>query len=694
VRKPLALLLLLLLIFLLILPPAAVAGEENGGNPAENALREEEIRPLLIIERVNAEKAVAGSFFYVTLVIKNHSDYPAFNIRADVSVLGESKKIFAREKAAADGTPDLEKIEGQQTRSFTFAVNTSPEAENKDYNMLLTLEYQSAMFGKIFSSSASIIVPVVYELTRPKITVSNVVLDPKTPAAQEAFTAVFYLDNFSSTQARNVTVELDGGNNFKALDFTSTKFLKSVTRGAGDFVLFKLQPLEGRSGNTVSLKFTFDYAGETQVSQEPLTVNLPLGYLEPGSSPFLKVKSFSLQEASRSGEHLLCLTLENRGQEAAQDISLSLDGGTNIYILHSSNIDFIEKIDGKTEVTRKYTMGINPSQGSLYFPLKVLLIYSDRRGNSYESAETLGISSTGVVSAATGTPRVLISKYTLSDEKILAGNVVTLSLYIENTHSRPVYNTKVSFKVIEMEGSTGGTVFSPVNSSNSFFIEQIPGRTTAEKSIDFLVDPNASAKTYIVPVTIEYEDESANSYTVNELVNIPVTQECKLQVLSLEVPPSAPVGQPVFISAEFVNVGKAALKNFIVMLEGDFHKEQASYYVGNLEIGASDFYQGIIYPEQEGPLTGKIIFSYIDNNNREVQIEEPFEIEIIPMMMPKEPFPGEFPGGRDPRMPEAPGSRGGLTLFYIILPVAVLAGVGILLWRRKIKKRNEEFLDA
>lgn len=685
-RKPLALMFLSLIMILLVLPPAAITAEENAV--------EVDIQPLLIIERVNAEKAVAGSFFYITLVIKNYSDYPAFNIRADVSTPGEDKEIFSRVTKATEENPDLKKIEGQQTRSLTFAVNTSSEAKSKDYNLLITVESQNAMFQAAPQSSASITVPVVYELTRPNITVSNVVLDPKTPAAQESFTAVFYLDNYSNTEARNVTVELDGQDNFKIVDFTNKKFIKSVTRGAGDFVLFKLQGLEGRSGNTVSLKFTYDYAGETQKTQDPIQVNLPLGHLEPGSSPFLKVKSFSLQDTSHSGEHLLRLTLENRGQEVAQDISLSLDGGTNIYILHSSNIDFIEKIDGKTEITREYTVGINPSQGALHYPLKVLLSYSDRGGNSYESTETLGISSTGLDSVATGTPRVLISKYTLSDEKILAGNVVTLSLFIENTHSRPVYNTKVSFKVIEIEGSTGGTVFSPVNSSNSFFIEQIPGRTTVEKSIDFLVDPNAVAKTYIVPVTIEYEDESANSYTVNELVNIPVTQECKLQVLSLEVPPSAPVGQPVFVGAEFVNVGKAALNNFIVMLEGDFRKEQASYYVGNLEIGASDFYQGIIYPESEGLLTGKIIFSYIDNNNREVQIEEPFEIDIVPMMMPGEPFPGEFPGGRDPGMPQGPASRGKLTLLYIILPVAAALVIGTILWRRKIKKKNEEFLDA
>lgn len=685
-RKPLAVAILSLLVILSVLSLSAIT---------TGAVDPSRIQPLLIVERVNTEKAVAGSYFYVTLVIKNYSEHPAFNVQARVSTQGTKEQVFTRVREATDENPDLEKIEGQQTRSLTFAVNTSAEAQSKDYTLLITLESQNALFQPAPQSSASITVPVVFELTRPNITVSSVVLDPKTPSVQEPFTAVFYLDNYSNAEARNVTVEITGQDNFQVADFTNRKFLQSISRGAGNFVVFKLQGLEGRSSNSVRLKFTYDYAGQAQVSQE-LLVNLPLGYLEPGSSPFLKVSSFSLQGTSRSGEHLFRLTLENIGQEAALDINISLEGSGNIYVLHASNVDYITRVEGKTKVTREYTLGINPSQGTAHYPLKVSLKYSDRSGKSHTSAETLGISSAALDPgpAAAGKPRVLISKYTLSDEKILAGNIVNLALFIENTHARPVQNIKVSFGVIQVEGSSGGTVFSPVNSSNSFFIPQIPGRTTFEKSVDFLVDPNATAKTYIVPVTIEYEDEGAASYSVSEMVNIPVTQECKLQVLSLEIPPTAYVGQPVFVGAEFVNVGKAALNNFIVMLDGDFRKEQASYYVGNLQIGASDFYQGIIYPENEGSLSGKLIFSYMDNNNREVRVEEPFELNVQ-AMGGMEPFPGEnFPEQRDPGYPGGPVSRGKGLLIYIIPPVVLALSVGIYLWRRKIKKDNEEFLDA
>ena len=129
------------------------------------------------------------------------------------------------------------------------------------------------------------------------------------------------------------------------------------------------------------------------------------------------------------------------------------------------------------------------------------------------------------------------------------------------------------------------------------------------------------------------------------------------------------------------------------MMEGAFRKEQASYFVGNLGIGMSDYYQGIIYPEQEGTLEGELIFSYLDNNNREVQVVEPFQLEVMPMME-REPFPeGEMPpGAKGPGEPGEGGSKKYIWLVIVLL-IAAAAG-GFFLRRRALRKRNEEFTDA
>lgn len=302
------------------------------------------------------------------------------------------------------------------------------------------------------------------------------------------------------------------------------------------------------------------------------------------------------------------------------------------------------------------------------------------------------------IGASGKTPWVIIKKYTLSSAQILAGNTVNLSLFVENTNDKDVYNAKVSIVDVQLkDDEKGDTVFSPVDSSNTFYIDKIPGKTTVQRDIALYVDPNAQAKTYNVPIEIVYEHSNGKDNKVDERINIPVTQDCKFEILSTEIPKTASVGMPVPIAAEFVNVGKVDLTNFMVNLEGEFPKENGTYYIGNLEKGMSDYYQAMAIPEEEGDLKGAIVFSYTDNNNQEVRVEEPFTIKVESA---PEPSPDEM-GMEGEMMPDGPGGPGGGFMSKLknnwlatLLGIVILAQI-VFIWRMKKKmKANGEFFDA
>ena len=670
-----------------------------------------DFQPILVIERVNAERAVAGSVFYLTLVVKNSSKHPALNIFAELnSPEFQGEDVFTMEAPATQESPHLAHVGGDETRSFSFPVKVSAEAQNVDYTLNISLKSQDTSSAAATPrTSTSTTVKVHFEITQPSPSVSKVILDPPAPARTEPFTAVFYLDNHSGAAAHSVLIELDGGENFRILETTAGKFLPALTRGGNNFVSFRLQGLDNRTANSVKLTFRYSHRGDSFTAAH--TVNIPLEQAVPGTAPQLTISSFSLGETPRAHEYIIRLTLENRGEQDATNVRLSFDGGDKIHTLRRSNVDHLPQVQGKSSKELEYLLGINPAKGDTHLPLNVKLEYRDKAGNAQPPvSETLGIAVADTDAGDTpgGTPRVLISKYTLSADKVLAGNVVTLTLHIKNTHTRPVQNIKVSLGVTQAEagGTNGtgtavsGTVFSPIQSSNSFFIDRIPPRTAVEHSMNLWVDPNATARTYIIPVNIAYEDEDATGYEVRETINIPVTQESRLQVLFVETPPTAFIGQPTFINAEFVNVGKVDLGNFMVMLEGDFPKEQAAYFVGNLQIGASHYYQGIIHPDREGMLEGKLIFSYLDNNNQEVQVAEPFSIEV---QTGGEMGMGTIIDGEIPphlREPQVEG-RAGVGLFsawpYYAGALFILAvAVAIILRRRRARTRKtgEEVFHA
>ncbi len=687
-----AIIFLFLFSIIFVFPGEALAADDYsflGKPPALN----------VIAVRLTPEKPGPGEVFEVSFTIRNHSHMDAVNVAVDLDGLGNfqvAEGLTSRKTGYHFTTDDsnwvhykLKSVRGRKSNEIqlSFSYDYFPDYDN-------LMNYKSG------SQQLTVTLPlpeIDSDLFPPNIAVRDVSLETASSGEEGAFKAIIYFDNFSNTAARQVSIAVDGQDNFEVAEVSNQKFLANIARETSNFVSFLLRTKEERTSNSIQLNLSYYYGEESKEGQQNLLVNLPLGKAEPGGRPQLKVKNFTLSPGANAGEHFLHLTLANLGQNPARNISLVLDGGQSVYVTHSSNVSYLPEIKGKEDAEIEYLLGLNPGEGANFCPLTFKTEYEDRLGNKYNSEETIGINLAELYGAGgAGKPQVIISKYSLSEEKILAGNVVTLSLFIENTHARPVQNIKVALGVIQVEGesgtSTGGTVFSPVNSSNSFFIGQIPARTIFEKNIALYVDPNAAAKTYIVPITIEYEDQQANSYAASEMVTIPVTQECKLQILSLEIPPMAFTGQPVFIGAEFVNVGKVTLNNFIVMLEGDFHKEQASYYVGNLQIGESDFYQGTIYPENEGKLNGKLIFSYIDNNNKEVQLEEAFELDVQ-VMAPPEDFPGEeYPGGPGKQGGFAGRIKRGLLWFGLLLIAGV--GTGIYLWRRKNKKKNEEFLDA
>lgn len=552
----------------------------------------EDINPIIIIDKLSAEQAVAGGEFNLTLGIRNIAKNPAFNLKFDFK-LQDSDDLgpFALKNNQAT---TIKQLDGNASQTVFLTFTVKGDAQNKDYNLIVNLSGQNATFQDSSFNSTTITIPVTYDLTKPVLIIKEASINPENPDLIEGFAVNFQVWNLSkTTDARNVVLLLDGKENFEVMEISNKKNLAKLEKGMYETVTYKLRAKETRADNTIKLKIDFDYLGDQNQSVEE-TVNLPL---------------------------------------PQQDVAIG------------------------------------------------------------------------------ATPWVIINKYTLSAERVLAGSTVTLSLYIENTNQRPVKNVKISLDVTKIEDSssgtsgtkiTGDTVFSPVNSSNSFYIDSIPAKTVVTKDIDLFVDPNATAKTYIVPVTIKYEDRKGTTLTSEEMVNIPVTQDCKLQILSVQIPPSGAVGQPIPITAEFVNVGKVALGNFMVSLEGEFAKENGSYYVGNLEIGASDFFQGSVIPQAEGKLEGKLVFSYIDNNNKDVRQENPFSIDI---QSQPEPMPGKDgemigPDGPIKGFPGRNVETQGAGFFtkvkawtIPILLVLIIAGEGLYIRRLKKKKKSGEFFD-
>lgn len=307
-------------------------------------------------------------------------------------------------------------------------------------------------------------------------------------------------------------------------------------------------------------------------------------------------------------------------------------------------------------------------------------------------------------------PKLIISNYQLEPAMAKAGENFTINLTFLNTNEeKSVNNIKITLNGGEQSATADGkqqqgSVFTPVNSSNTFYIGKISPQETATKQITLRVVPNAVAQSYTVKVDFEYEDGDGNQFTAQELIGVPVVQQAK--ILIGEIPPiTASVGEPVSLDLDFYNTGKDTLSTFMVTLEGEgFEADEYRQFVGNFAPGASDRFSTMITATEPGKISGKLVFTYEDSTGAQQREERAFEGEVMEMggidgegkVDPETGFPIDPETGMviDPKtgMPLNQGSWWKNPILWCIVAALVILGTVLFLRRRKKKKEQQDLL--
>lgn len=455
---------------------------------------------------------------------------------------------------------------------------------------------------------------------------------------------------------------------------------------------------DGYKLNAILRSYNWDVGQATR----PFTTSKQF-YVSPKyalSTPSFVVRDvkFSPEVTGSTTKTTATFYVENVSDSKARNVKVSLlgkelndKGDRNIKVADLSNNKLIGDIRGGDLFQVSYDLELNAGRKDNEMTMTV-----DYTGS--EKAQEMVVNLPLPLTSAGGkVPRVIINKYTVSPSKAYAGSHVTLNLYVENTNAKEVRNVQISLKVPTNESSnstvvSSGTVFSPVDSSNTFYIDHIAGKSVAKKEITMYVDSNAAAKTYVVPVSITYESLDGDAYEAEDNVNIPVGQESQIDIIAHSVAKEAMVGSPADYSIEFVNAGKVAVTNLKAEIQGESPVfENQVYYIGNFDVGATDTFSGSFVPEEVGELSGNIVLSYTTTDNEDVVMEYPFTVNVSEMITPDiDP--------NDPGMePMDDGNnfldtlKGHIKDIIFIVIIAVLAGI-IIRDKRK-KKADEELLD-
>jgi len=591
----------------------------------------------------------------------------------------------------------IEMLSSKGSTNLKLSVEVDKFASDGIYPLTFLLKYTNAWNDEIAPTEHTVYIEVKSYQQDCNLNLNLPAGKTVTAKAGEPFELPLIISNDGTLSAKDVKVSIS------ASSLSQDTFMLSSGAGRVDF--YKLFGNETRSFSfnliasnklktgSYPITFTIDYKDEKgtagKVEQQiwiPVagsgseTSNLEILEINPSKTTVKTEDIFSVS-----------VKIKNSGKLDVNQIKVSAET-TEALLPVSQNLIIIQAIKKGETYDAVFRFQPNPDaqRGSVPITIKVEPVNGDE-GSSIAQAISVFIDSEGKGDASKNVPKIIVNTYSSEPTLVKAGEQFVLNVQFRNTHaSKTVRNIKGNFIVTEQSNETGN-VFSPVGSSNTFYIDKIAPNGTYDWTLTLYTIPDAKSKTYTVTISFEYEDEEGNPYKGDELIGIPVYQPSRFETSEISIPSEAFVGQPMFVGFELYNLGKTDIYNVKVRVEGDFEAQPKSNYFGNFTPGYREYFEFNIIPTVPGQVNGRIIFEYETASGEKLEYVKDISMNVMEMSsMPVDNFP------MDPMEPgtEMPNEKGffGSVWFYIILGV-VVAGVtvAIILIVRKRRKKKEEF---
>jgi len=239
---------------------------------------------------------------------------------------------------------------------------------------------------------------------------------------------------------------------------------------------------------------------------------------------------------------------------------------------------------------------------------------------------TKGVSTGGGTSVPSfkSQPKVIVASYNAGADKTYAGETFTLTMEIRNTSpEEAVKNIQIS-----MADSTGN-ILPANNGSNTMYIKRIEKDASETISLELQSVPDAEAKAYMLELSFSYDGVSSKqAYTAAQSIAIPISQQIRIKCDDPAVYDEAWVNQSAAMYCSLYNLGKSAIYNCIVDVEGDGLAMEETYFGGNIAAGSSMRADFNIIPSIAGQIEAAVVISYEDVYGQKYEERLPFSLFV------------------------------------------------------------------
>ena len=614
-------------------------------------------------------------------------------------------------KATSDSPSNCYIVNAFGGREVEVRVRIPQSAEAGTYKISVT--GKTRIDGEIVKVSGEAYVRVNGgSKNKAQLKINRVDVLPEANVVPGSYVAFGYeIENISDVLAKNVELNISGlaAAGLSVRGGTTTQKVKAIEAGKKIYLYYEMNVAKTAKFGSYEIKTDLSY--ESEFNKEPIKeettafINIG-GDASQDSQLIIQDLKFPSATLGVNKTFDVSFKIRNQGQSVAKRIRASAksDDPSGVVSRTVSDILVRDLAPGEEE-TVSYKFFTTKGGSTKNYPINIKIEYLDdfTEGKEPKTVEQIvGVFLNNPENTGDGkdakksTPKLIIDRYEFEPKLPLAGNEFEMNLSFYNTNAKKaVKNIKIDLTSQDTSKSdsntAGSSVFTPVDSSNTFYIGRIAPSGKVEKTIKMFVVPDATAKTYNITANFEYEDDENNEYKSSENIGVPVYQESKLDIDPINYQTNAMVGDSIPINANFYNTGKVTLYNFKVTLTADNATvNNGTYYIGNFNSGGQDVYEGSIMPNEAGEIKGKLKFTYEDSTGEVKEKEEDINITV-------EEAPPVDPNMGPDGMPLPDGAMGDTPwykkpLFYIPVALVVLGAIGFVVFKKLKNKKKEKDL--
>lgn len=613
------------------------------------------------------------------LKIKNTSKYQASYVKVALSGDHPFRKDVSELKQ------DIGLLSPSKDRLLNFSVQVSPFAESRIYEFDVIFTYPDSE-GNEITNTEKAYVSIQNFNTPPIVAAVKYGLNAERLTSGRADSLHIDLRNDGTVAANNVRVTLTGLGNSSILLYNDSdmRMVETIKGGVTERVNFMVIAGNDTNPGTYELTAHIEYKdeiGKSYQKETPLYVNIAGS---SASNQDIEISNINYPKSiGADQDFMITYRVTNHTDRVYSNLQVALEY-PDVFINRGNALLDLGTIPAKSSkdftIKMRSKAGISTETYHCYLKLSSL-----KTGGltSVISKEYVGIF---VDSDSAGSkPKLIIADYSYGSDSVLAGEEFELTLHIKNTSSsEATQNIKVSL-------ASEGSVFIPVDSSNSVFIDRIGAGQQVTKVIRLKTKVDAEVRLYTIDIKMAYEDGSGksydsqnNPYVESEAISLSVSQPIRLETGELMMPYEVFSGSPFNIDQEFYNLGKSTMYNLVIKIEG-VEVRDSQYFVGNFEPGRSDFYSVQATAMEPGEFEGKLIFNFEDALGTKQSVEKTFKYIVMEQQMPNEDDK-DYP--MEPQFPDESQSKKGIpSWIYYVVGGILLVVIIVIVMKRRAKRR-------